>query len=279
VKQTFCIFLLILCLSPSAQSGGTYGSTLCKEEGYHCVRVKGGQSWRSLWPDVHDRDIVMRINRMNTQLYPGLRIAVPNNLKEADIMDFAPFPAETNTAGEKLIVVDPQTRAWGAYDETGNLIRWGPASAGADWCRDIDEACHTHPGAFRVFTLGSSNCYSTKFPLPNGGAPMPYCMYFNNGQALHGEPNGLPGYNASHGCVRLYVNDAEWLRYDFAEGPNSSNDYRGTQVLVKPYETPEEDDDEYAHAKDEEEPIRTALDSKTPGRYALPIMSKRKRSG
>jgi hypothetical protein len=60
-------------------------------------------------------------------------------------------------------------------------------------------------------------------------------MYFENGQAFHGEPNGLPGYNASHGCVRMYVNDAEWLRYDFIEGPNSGNQFRGTRVVVKPY--------------------------------------------
>jgi lipoprotein-anchoring transpeptidase ErfK/SrfK len=184
----------------------------------------------------------MRINRMNTQLYAGLRIAVPDNLAEADIMDFAPFPAQMDTSGEKVIVVDPIARAFGAYDESGTLLRWGPVSAGADWCRDIDEACHTHPGSFRIFTLGSSTCYSTKFPLPNGGAPMPYCMYFNNGQALHGEPNGLPGYNASHGCVRLYVNDAEWLRYDFVNGPTETNAYRGTRVVVKAYEKPEEDE-------------------------------------
>ena len=64
---------------------------------------------------------------------------------------------------------------------------------------------------------------------------MPYCMYFNNGQALHGEPNGLPGYNASHGCVRLYVSDAEWLRYDFVEPPMAYNKYRGTKVVILPY--------------------------------------------
>ncbi len=230
------VYVMFLCIFSSIAYAGMYGSSLCKEEGYHCVKIKRSQSWRSLWPDDHDRDIVMRVNRMNTQLYPGLRIAVPDDLPEADIMDFAPFPNQIESTNEKLIVVDPVERAWGAYDASGMLVRWGPVSAGSDWCRDLDEPCHTHDGSYRIFTLGSSSCYSTKFPLPDGGAPMPYCMYFNNGQALHGEPNGLPGYNASHGCVRLYVNDAEWLRYDFVEGPNADNDYRGTQVIVKPYE-------------------------------------------
>jgi hypothetical protein len=232
------IFLIItlpaLCI-PSAYSA-FYGSKLCKSPGFHCLRVKPKQTWSSLFPDDHDRGIVMRINRMNTRLYPGLRIAVPDNLEDADIMDFSPFPAEVPSPGEKVVIVDPATNAWGAYDADGNLLKWGPASAGANYCKDIDRECQTNSGSFRVYSLGSSDCFSTKFPLPNGGAPMPYCMYFENGQALHGEPNGLPGYNASHGCVRLYVNDAEWLRYDFVEGPNSENNYRGTRIIVRDYQ-------------------------------------------
>lgn len=213
----------------------TYGQRICKAQGFECHRVKRGQSWESLFPEDHDRGIVMRLNRMNTGLYPGLVIAIPKNLSDSDIMDFSPFPRQVPAPGEKLVVVDATYDAWGAYDTDGTLVRWGPISAGSDYCRDTDEPCQTHPGSFRIFSLGSSECISHKFPLPDGGAPMPYCMYFNNGQALHGEPNGLPGYNASHGCVRLYVNDAEWLRYDFIEGPNSNNNYRGTRVLVRSY--------------------------------------------
>lgn len=238
-KEIMLLAGLSLLFSTIAVAGRMYGSNLCKQDGFHCVKVKRNQSWRSLWPDDGERDIVMRVNRMNTQLYQGLTIAVPDNLETADIMDFAPFPKQIQSTGEKLVVVDPRQYAWGAYDQDGSLVRWGPASAGSDWCRDLDEPCHTHEGVFRIFVLGSSSCYSTKFPLPDGGAPMPYCMYFNNGQALHGEPNGLPGYNASHGCVRLYVNDAEWLRYDFVEGPNDYNNYRGTTVDVLPYSTDE----------------------------------------
>lgn len=229
------LLIVSLLLNAPVAFARMYGSILCKEEGFACHRVKGGQSWSSLFPDAHDRDIAMRVNRMNTQLYPGLTIAIPDNLSDADIMDFAPFPLQIQAPGEKLVVVDTVIYAWGAYDQNGALVRWGPISGGADWCRDIDAACHTHAGSYRVFSLGSSGCISHKFPLPDGGAPMPYCMYFNNGQALHGEPNGLPGYNASHGCVRLYVNDAEWLRYDFVEGPSPDNNYRGTKILVRSY--------------------------------------------
>jgi hypothetical protein len=230
------ILIILFCFSNlTLPTHATYSKKICKTEGFKCIRVKSGQSWQSLFPDEHDRGIVMRLNRMNTHIYPGIVLAVPENLSDIDIMDIAPFPKNVQAPGEKVIVVDPSTGAWAAYDAAGILVRWGPASAGADWCKDIDRPCNTHAGSFRIFSLGSSDCFSTKFPLPDGGAPMPFCMYFNNGQALHGEPNGLPGYNASHGCVRLYVNDAEWLRYDFAEGPNANNNYRGTKIIVKSY--------------------------------------------
>ena len=234
--KIFLSFIISTLIFPANNAFATYGSRLCKTEGYQCMRIKGRQSWSSLFPDDHDRGIVMRINRMNTRLYPGITIAVPNNLGQSDIMDFSPFPLNVPSPGEKVVIVDPMHYAWGAYDPDGVLLRWGPASAGADFCKDIDRECHTHAGSFRVYSLGSSDCFSTKFPLPDGGAPMPYCMYFENGQALHGEPNGLPGYNASHGCVRMYVNDAEWLRYDFIEGPNSGNNFRGTRIIVRDYE-------------------------------------------
>ncbi len=228
------LFITLIFDSSIAMAGQRFSESLCDYPGFYCKRVRHG-SWSSLFPDEHDRSIVMRINRMNTQIWQGMVVAIPKHLQEADIMDFAPFPKQLGETGEKVVVVDPSVHAWGAYDMEGSLVRWGPASSGADWCKDIDEECHTHAGTYRIFSLGSSDCISHKFPLPNGGAPMPYCMYFNNGQALHGEPNGLPGYNASHGCVRLYVNDAEWLRYDFVEGPTANNNYRGTRVVVREY--------------------------------------------
>jgi hypothetical protein len=233
------ILIAALCFTPLA-SAKPYGQYLCKTEGYECLRVKRNQSWKSLFPDEHERDIVMRINRLNIQLYAGMVLAVPNNLNGVDAIDFSPFPRQIEAPGEKVVMVDPANNAWAAYAKDGTQLRWGPMSGGAEYCRDTHRACETHEGTYRVYSLGSSDCISHKFPLPKGGAPMPYCMYFNNGQALHGEPNGLPGYNASHGCVRLYVNDAEWLRYDFVEGPNEGNNFRGTKVMIGAYAEPEE---------------------------------------
>ncbi len=205
----------------------------CDIEGYHCIKVKRGQSWQSLFPDEHDRGIVMRINHRNGELWPGLSLYVPDNLADSNLLDYSPLPRNVEATGEKVIVVDLSLHSWAAYDADGALVRWGPATGGRARCpNDEDKSCRTKEGVFRVYSLGTSNCVSTKFPEPDGGAPMPYCMFFNGGQALHGSPGGVVNANASHGCVRMFVQDAEWLRYDFVEPPIAANNYRGTKVVV-----------------------------------------------
>lgn len=147
---------------------------------------------------------------------------------------FAGLPDSIPPEGQKKIIVDPHIHMWGAYDEDGKLVRSGTATAGASYCRDIGRSCRTKVGSFRIVSLGEAGCRSHKFPLGRGGAPMPYCMYFHNGQALHGS-HEVVRRNASHGCVRLHVKDARWLRYNFAEEPTSRNERLGTIVIVKPY--------------------------------------------
>jgi len=114
----------------------------------------------------------------------------------------------------------------GAYDRDGHLIRAGLATAGGHWCDDVKRPCRTGVGTFRINSLGSASCKSTLYPKPKGGAPMPYCMFFNGHQGLHGSAYVFEG-NGSHGCVRVRVEDAEWIRFNFAN--------IGTKVIVRPY--------------------------------------------
>lgn len=142
--------------------------------------------------------------------------------------------AQIDPPGEKVIIVNPNIHQWGAYSANGTLLRSGTATAGGKYCPDIHRGCRTKAGTFRIYTLGSAGCRSSKYPLPRGGAPMPYCMFFNGNQGLHGSYNVVKG-NVSHGCVRLHVEDARWLRFNFVEGPKASNNYRGTKVVILPY--------------------------------------------
>jgi len=142
----------------------------------------------------------------------------------------APLPQRIKSQDEKVIIVDPATHVWGAYAANGALVRWGIATAGADECSDSDDSCRTNIGEFRIYSLGNSGCASNKYD----NAPMPYCMFFNGGQAIHGSSD-VQFNNVSHGCIRLHIDDAKWLRYEFAEGPARTNNYLGTKVIIKSY--------------------------------------------
>jgi lipoprotein-anchoring transpeptidase ErfK/SrfK len=147
---------------------------------------------------------------------------------------FASFHSSIPAEGQKKIIVDPRIHMWAAYNEEGKLVKSGVATAGKDYCPDIGRPCRTKVGTFRINSLGEANCRSRTFPVGRGGAPMPYCMFFNEGQALHGSYQVVHA-NISHGCVRLRIKDAKWLRYNFAEEATAQNEALGTIVIIKSY--------------------------------------------
>ncbi len=143
----------------------------------------------------------------------------------------ARLPQQISMGKEKVVIVDPNKNAWGAYDAQGQLVRAGIATAGGDKCDDEDRSCRTGVGTHRIYSSQGEECYSKIYPRPNGGGLMPYCMFFNNGEALHGSPDDIVvENNISHGCVRMRIQDAEWMYTQFA--------HIGTKVVVLPYDHP-----------------------------------------
>jgi hypothetical protein len=171
---------------------------------------------------------------MNIELRPGMRIAVPKHLDRITIYDVSPFPRYIDVKGEKTIYINQKELAWGAYDENGELVWWGPLSSGQGHCPHIDGHCLTPTGSFRVIRKQGIDCISTVFPMrmdgESGGAEMPYCMHFFRGYALHGSDT-VPGYRASHGCVRIFTEDARWLNEEFIDLPGEGGKI-GTRVLI-----------------------------------------------
>jgi L,D-transpeptidase ErfK/SrfK len=223
MRKLIALLIAVLTLIP-ASAFARYGERLCGSQYFYCIKIHGGQSWYSLWPNARQRDVVQRLNRMNTPLRPGMVISVPKNINGVDSSDIAPFASHISAPGRRTVIVSTGALAWGAYDENGRLINWGPASGGKSWCADVKRGCRTPKGSFIVYEKRGPGCFSTKFPVGKGGAPMPYCMFFRGGFALHGSPQ-VPGYNASHGCVRLFVDDARWLNQEFVRSG-------GTRVIV-----------------------------------------------
>jgi len=276
-----------------------YGERYCDLPGFHCLRIGKGRverelkpgeagdpevveirrpSWQNLWPDPRERELVMKLNRMNIRLKPGMRISVPADMAGKTYMDFSPFPerrdprcdpvgaeicrlecasdqagepvfnsvcerecelgeeysitADGSVLMEKLIIVDLAQLAFAAYDERGELVRWGPVSGGRDWGPRVDPRNLTVVGEFRITRKLGRWAESWLYAVatedePARGTPVPYFMRFYPGYGLHAY-HIVPGRHDSHGCVRLFFDDAKWLNLEFAEV--------GTRVIVLPYE-------------------------------------------
>ncbi len=139
--------------------------------------------------------------------------------------EYRKFSKNKYVGAGKAFVFDPKSFQWFAY-YNGDLIHSGRASGGRFYCSDIRRPCKTPVGIFHVGQKGGADCKSSKYPIGRGNAPMPWCMFFHGGYAIHGSWH-VPSYNASHGCIRVPPSDARWLSQNFMSS--------GTKVVVKSY--------------------------------------------
>ena len=208
-----------------------YGVGLCDKSGYKCITVSRGTTWERMFPDPRERDIVQRLNRSDTYLYRGRKLAVPVDLKNTTIEDITPFPLKIKSPKEKLLIVDQNLLAVAAYDPSGRLIFWGPISSGKNYCRDVGRSCRTTTGIYYVFNKKGHACRSNIYPVGRGGSHMPFCMFFYKGYALHGSKE-VYGFRDSHGCIRMFTRDAEWLNKNFIDVIHYRGDM-GTKIVVQ----------------------------------------------
>ena len=148
---------------------------------------------------------------------PGL--VVPTSWPAADdVVAFSPFPDSFEWAQShpKVIVVHQPWQAFGAY-EVGKLVRWGPVSTGRKETR-------TPTGLFHL-TWRSKGRHSTD----NAAWFLPWYFNFHNERGVSFHQFDLPGYPASHACVRLLERDAIWL---YGWGEQWTLDETKRRVLV-----------------------------------------------
>ncbi|NTU97134.1 MAG: L,D-transpeptidase [Chlorobiaceae bacterium] len=142
--------------------------------------------------------ILMKVNRIDQRhLSTGRNILVPVDKQKSS--RYVPVPKVlSDSRGEREIRIFLKRQFFGAY-EKGQLSFWGPISSGKSSKR-------TPAGRFFVN-------YKQRFKrsIKYDDAPMPFSINFNQGYFLHQQ--SLPGYPASHGCVRLLEVDAQRLFY------------------------------------------------------------------
>lgn len=190
--------------------------------GYLYMADSGKQKLKTYTQD--QRDIILAINRLDRSHVRGKDTLIVPDTFAADFRSYSPFPIDLPFLKEvnKIIVFSYAAEAFGAY-EHGHLVRWGPTSMGkkatptptglffANW-----KALETHS------TVNDEWVLKWNFNIWNKG-----------GVGFH--QYDLPGYPASHSCLRLLEVDARYL-YTWAdtwmlEGSNTIL-AQGTPVVV-----------------------------------------------
>lgn len=123
---------------------------------------------------------------------------------------------------KKLIVVSNKWQSYACY-EYGNLVRFAAANTGK-------ERTQTYPGRYALVWKQELR----KSSLDENWI-MPYTWNFHRfaGNAFH--KFDMPGFAASHSCVRQFMDDAKWL-YRWGEGAKYKNGVpihlSGTPVII-----------------------------------------------
>ncbi|MDD5168684.1 MAG: L,D-transpeptidase family protein [Syntrophales bacterium] len=172
---------------------------------YVLAPIAGGM--KELQRRFNDMQIALleKLNRVDLKHLSRLRNIVVPSVWTGNELDYSPFPAHYPPAEKisKVLIVDISGQAFGAY-EKGNLIRWGPVSTGR-------KSRPTPSGLFHL-NWRSPGRHSTV----NSEWYMPWYFNFDNKQGISLHQYEMPGYPASHECIRLLEADARWL-YNWGE--------------------------------------------------------------
>ena len=162
-----------------------------------------------------------RIDKSNLKLVDS--IIVPDKFED-DFLAYAPFPYTLESIFEipKLVIFSYPIQAYGVY-EFGELVKWGPSSLGS-------KAHQTPTGLF--FTNWKGEEVQSTF---DDEWILRWNFNIENKEGVGWHQYELPGYPASHSCLRLLENDAKWL-YDWADEwilkDASTVSAKGTPVII-----------------------------------------------
>jgi hypothetical protein len=148
--------------------------------------------------------LALKVNRRDSlHVKNGDSLMVPDS--SAVLLDLSPFPRRLPSTTElgKLILVSRRVQAFAAY-ERGQIVRWGPTSTGRESLQTPEGLYHTNwKDAERTSTF-------------NEEWLLKWYVNLDNFLGISFHLFELPGYPASHSCVRLMEDDAIWL-YGWAD--------------------------------------------------------------
>jgi lipoprotein-anchoring transpeptidase ErfK/SrfK len=188
----------ILCASLSTAAAHTSQQPVSSRIGYHLEPVVAATIKKQFQPA--QIGILEKLNRRDLEHLVRLKeIVVPDAWPE-DELAYGVMPETWAWASErpKAIVVSQPAQVFGAY-EFGKLVRWGPVSSGR-------KETPTPAGNYNL-------TWKTKSRVSTDNDQWLLKWYFNfiNARGVSFHQFELPGFAASHACVRLLERDAIWL--------------------------------------------------------------------
>src|SRR5262245_12131861 len=174
---------------------------------YTAFKVEGAKSIAELRSKLGEErfSAVLKVNRLDkNHLRSGDTLMVPQT-EVSDLLSLSPFPQKLEAASQikKLVLVSRRAQAFGVY-ESGKLVRWGPTSTGKKTTPTPAGLYHTNWKA------------RTRISSVNSSWILPWCFNLDEVDGISFHQFDLPGYPASHGCVRLLEEDAKWI-FEWAE--------------------------------------------------------------
>ncbi|MBQ0153057.1 MAG: L,D-transpeptidase [Chryseobacterium sp.] len=172
-----------------------------------------------------ERYAILALNRLDSKnKWNADTLVVPKDI-DTTLMAYSPFPMQLDVLSnvKKFVIFSYPIQAYGVYSN-GSLVKWGPTSMGK-------KASQTTRGlTFANWKKKlSTSTVSSEWKLP-------YNFNIHNIGGIGWHQYDLPGYPASHSCLRLLMNDAKWL-YNYADtwvlNPGGvTTKAKGTAVMV-----------------------------------------------
>lgn len=153
----------------------------------------------------NEKKIIFALNRIEpVRVGVGTNLIIPDTLLQ-DFLKYAPFPQNFKLLDTipKTVLISQRIQGFALY-EKGKLIHWGPVSSGK---QSTPTPNGLHYGNYKA---------KHKVSTVNSDWKLPYYFNFMNFEGVGVHQYLLPGFPASHACVRLYMEDAR-LIYDWAE--------------------------------------------------------------
>lgn len=190
---------------------------------YHLFEVKEHKEWLNSLKPGDTLNALMVLNRVDQKYLARQDSLIMPDTFVADLNIYSPFPGNIVTLKEvkKIIIFSYYAQAYGVY-EYGNRVRWGGASMGKQSTPTLKGLHFTNWKSKRaISTVDNDWIMNWYFNIDNA-----------RGIAMH--EFALPGYPASHSCIRLSQVDANWIYYwaDQWELDSSKIAAYGTPVIV-----------------------------------------------